>query len=278
MKKILVPTDFSESSRASLSYAAMLALKMDAELILLHVIDISNSEMLLKRARLEEEVVELARQDAGYLIDSIRAEMGQNLKISFEYRMGHPLHKVIDNFVQQNDVGLIVMGSHGASGLRKVLMGSMAMQVINNSSVPVIAVPKGAIFQLDKIIYATDMSNLAKELDFLVGFAQRFSASVHVVHVLASDEPNPDRTEIKAQIARIGYPKIYFHVLRGDEVSRVVSTFVRRGKAHMLAMFTHRLDFFGHLFSTSVTQEIAAQNHLPVLTINRERAKDFKLD
>ena len=273
MKKILVPTDFSELSRASLSYAAMLALKMDAELILLHVIDISNSEMLLKRARLEEEVVELAREDAAYLMDEIKAEVGTGLKIRYEYRMGHPLHKVIDNFVLQNDVGLIVMGLHGETGLRKVLMGRVTTSVINNSSVPVIAVPSGAIFQLEKIFYATDMSNLDKELNLLVDFARRFNASVHVVHVLGSGEPQPDKGQIKQQIMRIDYPNIYFHVLRGDEVARLVDTFVRRAKAHMLAMFTHKLDFFEQLFSSSVTQDIAAQNHLPVLTMNRERVK-----
>lgn len=273
MKKILVPTDFSELSRASLSYAAMLALKMEAELILLHVIDISNSEMLLKRARLEEEVIELAREDAAYLMDEIKAEVGDKLKIRYEHRMGHPLHKVIDNFVLQNDVGLIVMGLHGETGLRKVLMGSVTTSVINNSSVPVIAVPAGAIFQLEKIFYATDMSNLDKELILLVDFARRFNASVHVVHVLSTDEPEPDKDQIKQQISRIDYPNIYFHVLRGEEIARLVDTFVRRARAHMLAMFTHRLDFFEQLFSSSVTQDIAAQNHLPVLTINRERVK-----
>ncbi len=277
MKKILVPTDFSELARASLSYAAMLALKMDVELILLHVIDISNSEMLLKRARLEEEVVELAREDAAYLMDEIRAEVGASLRIRYEYRMGHPLYKVIDNFVLQNDVGLIVMGLQGESGLSQVLMGGVTNAVINNSSVPVIAVPAGATFQLEKIFYATDMSNLTRELSFLVKFARSFDASVHVVHVLTSGEPEPDKDQIKAQIKNIDYPSIYFHVLHGDDIAPVVATFVRRSKAHILAMFTHRLDFFEKLFSKSVTQEIAAQNHLPMLTINRERVKDFPL-
>jgi nucleotide-binding universal stress UspA family protein len=275
MKKILVPTDFSELSRASLSYAAMLALKMDVELILLHVIDISNSEMLMKRARLEEEVVQLAREDAAYLMDDIRAEVGEKLRIRYEYRMGHPLHRVVDNFVQQNNVGLIVMGLHGETGLRKVLMGRVTTSVINNSSVPVIAVPADAVFQLDKIFYATDMSNLSSELSFLIKFARLFNASVHVIHVLTRGESHPDKNQIKEQIKRLDYPNIYFHVLRGDEIARLLNTFVRRAKAHMLAMFTHRQDFFQQLFATSITQDVAAQNHLPVLTVNMERVKEF---
>lgn len=275
MKKILVPTDFSELARASLSYAAMLALKLDVELILLHVIDISNSEMLLKRARLEDEVVDMAREDASYLINEVRAEVGDQLRIRYEHRMGHPLYKVIDNYVVQNDIGMIVMGLRGETGLGQVLMGGVTNSVINNSSVPVIAVPSGATFQLEKIFYATDLSNLTSELSFLVTFARRFDASIHVVHVLTNGEPEPDKDVIQSHIRKIDYRSIYFHVLRGEEIAPVVATFVRQSKAHMLAMFTHRLDFFEQLFSKSVTHEIAAQNQLPMLTINRARVKDL---
>ncbi len=267
MKKILVPTDFSDHSVPALRYAMMVAEKMNTSIVLLHVINISNSEMMLKRARLEEEVIEYSKEDAGKLIDEARSGATGRVEVRYDYRLGHPVHKIIENYVNQNEIGLVVMGLHGESGLRKVLMGSTTTSVINETGVPVIAVPKTASLNLEKIFYATDLTNLDAELTTLVAFARFFGASIHVVHV--TNEVTVDKERIKAQIRRIDYSDIYFHVLRGEQVARLLDTFVRRAKAHLLVTFTHKLDFFEKLFSKSITQELAAHNHLPLLTFNR---------
>ncbi len=267
MKKILVPIDFSDHSVTSLRYAMMVAAKMNTSIVVLHVINISNSEMMLKRARLEEEVIAYSKEDAAKIIEEARKGSTENIDIQYDYRLGHPAHRIIGNYVNQNEIGMIVMGLHGETGLKKVLMGGTTTSVMNGTSVPVIAVPKSASLDLEKIFYATDLTNLTAELTTLVAFARFFGASIHVVHV--TGEVTVDKEMIKAQIRRIDYSDIYFHVLRGEEVARLLDTFVRRAKAHMLVTFTHRLAFFEKLFSTSVTQELAANNHLPLLTFNR---------
>ncbi len=268
MKKILVPIDFSDHSVTSLRYAMMVAAKMNAGVVVLHVIDISNSEMMLKRARLEEEVIANSKEDAAKLIEEARNGSAENVAIEFDYRLGHPAHKIIVNYVKQNDIALVVMGLHGESGLRKVLMGSTTTSVINETTVPVIGVPQAASLDLEKIFYATDLTNLNAELTRLVQFARFFGASIHVVHV--TNDPAVDKQQIKEQIRRIDYNDIYFHVLRGEQVTRILETFVRRAKAHLLVTFTHKLDFFDKLFGKSVTQELAANNQLPLLTFNRD--------
>lgn len=268
MKKILVPIDFSNHSVTSLRYAMMVAAKMNSSIVVLHVIDISNSEMMLKRARLEEEVIANSKEDAAKIIDEARAGSGENVDITYDYRLGHPAHKIIANYVKQHDVALIVMGLHGETGLRKVLMGSTTTSLIHETSVPVIAVPQAASLDLEKIFYATDLTNLNAELTRLVQFARFFGASIHVVHV--TNDPSVDKKQIREQIRRIDYSDIYFHVLHGEQVTRILETFLRRAKAHLLVTFTHKLDFFEKLFGKSITEELAANNQLPLLTFNRD--------
>jgi nucleotide-binding universal stress UspA family protein len=270
MKRILVPTDFSDLSKASVFYAAMLARELKSELVILHIIDISNSEMMLMRQRLEDQVIELSKDDAYELIGELKEKLGPDFPVRYEYRLGHPLHKMVENYAGQNGVSLIVIGTHGASGIKRRMMGSNASSLINESSVPVIAVPPDATFSVKKILYATDMENLNQELKILTGFARILNASIHVVHVVTNENaPAPDKQKIREQLSKMDYPKIYFHVLKGTEVAPIIDELGQKSKNHLLAMFTHKFDFFQKLFKRSVTHEIVSQNHIPTLTFNK---------
>jgi len=281
MKKILVLTDFSKLSQVAISYAIGIAKKMEANIILLSVINASSSSnTLMNWKKLEEEMVKGAQRDADELLAALKKEQGK-VKITYRSVLGFPLADMIDQFAVKNKVDLIVMGTKGATGLKKVTIGSNASAVIDKSSVPVVVVPgENAFKAIKKVVYATDYKNLVTEIKTVAKFAQYFNAPVHVLHVVKdSTKGEMEKTGrnmeqmVRELIAAAKYSKIHFHVVKSDNTAKAVDKFVVDNKADMLTMFTHRLDFYEKLFGKSITRQLAFHSTVPLLTFNKTNLK-----
>ncbi len=280
MKTILVPTDFSRLSKVGITYAVSLAKKIDASVILLSVINASASSNTLKNwKKLEEEMVNTAQQEADQLLSEIKSQGGK-VHVSYQSILGFPIADVIDEFAVKNKVDLIVMGSKGAKGLKKALLGSNATAVIDASHVPLIVVPGEADFkQIKKLVYATDMQNLQKEIRVVARFASLFDAHIHVLHVVQGESSKKNVEKVErgkfqisneaALVSETKYPKIHLHVVENKNIAEAVDTFVLDQKADLLVMFTHRLDFYEKLFGKSVTRQLAFHSKVPMLTFNK---------
>ncbi|WP_425398054.1 universal stress protein [Aeoliella sp.] len=138
LHSVLCPTDFSDSSDAALRYASLLASESGAKLHLLHVVDESAAYcteytgmgyMADMTQRLEHECQEL--------LDKV----SPTRPVPFERHMqlGTPARTIID-FADQHAVDLIVLGSHGRTGVSRLLMGSVAEAVARGAKCPVLTV------------------------------------------------------------------------------------------------------------------------------------------
>jgi nucleotide-binding universal stress UspA family protein len=273
MNKILVPTDFSEPSKVAVLYAARMAKKLNAEITLLSVVDVNPvSQTVMKMQRLEEVIIEGAEDDANALIGEIKEKIDGEVVICYELITGFPVHEKIEKFVLENGIDMIIMGTHGTTGLKKVLIGSNAAAVIDNSSVPVIAVPNDAKFDaIQKIVYATDLVNVNEEIKTIGLFASLFEASINVLHVRSIEAIN--NVNVEEAIADLKkqakYEKITFTIKVNNHVAEAVEEFALQEKADLLVMFTHKLDFYEKLFGRGITRELAFQGHVPLLTFNK---------
>jgi len=137
IKRILVPIDFSDDSLNALAYARDLATQLGAELLLLHVIepihfitesDVYTQQRHLSTAQLECIAVELRAQ-------------GQRFRTMV--RGGIP-SKVVSDTAKRARAGLIVMGTHGRTGLAHAVIGSIAEKVVRTASCPVLTVRRPA--------------------------------------------------------------------------------------------------------------------------------------
>jgi len=171
------------------------------------------------------------------------------------------------------------MGTHGATGVQKVLVGTNAAAMIQDSPVPVIIVPRDATFHgFKKVAYATDMENVNEELSTVCQFVKPFNGSINVLHVVPEDvksdiDPKQTKTNL---IAKMKYDKITFHIAENNNVAEALDNFMIDKKVDILVMFTHKLTFFEKLFSRSVTRKIAFHSHLPMLTFNKDNLKLVK--
>ena len=140
-KNILVPVDFSEVSARALMVALNFAGVMDAEITVMHAVSMSavslpvdgmpvyNDEMI-------EEQMEAARKQ---LDDFVQKHIGA-AKVSQTVCFGEPTSEV-NNYAEEHNVDLIVMGTHGRTGLLHLLMGSVAESVLRHARMPVLCVP-----------------------------------------------------------------------------------------------------------------------------------------
>jgi len=272
--KILIPTDFSPLSKVAVQYAAKLANKLKAELILLSVVNLDHSpgRGALNVKYLEDKLAENAVNDCTQLINEIILENKRKIDITSHVIKGFPVESVVTNYAQHNDIDLIVMGTKGATGLKKIILGSNAAAVIDKSRIPVIAVPEFARFtSLKDIVYATDIANLKDELKTVVSFAKTFNAVVHILHIVPTT--GESRSDIKETVTKLtkamNYKQITFAVSLHDDAAEGIEKYVFKHKTDMLAMFTHELTFFEKLFGKSITRQMAFLGSVPLLTFKK---------
>ena len=275
--KILLPTDFSKLSKVAVHYAAELALKINAEIVLLNVVFINTpprAQAALKTHQIIDAMKENAKQDFEHMIIEIKEAVGDKINISYKIQAGYPVENTVETFAKHNDIDLIIMGTKGASGLKKVLIGSNAAAVISYSSIPVITVPEHARFNNVKhIVYASDLLDVNKEIELLIQFARFFNSSIHLLHIVPPDSKDEiDKIRIKNDlVSKYNYPKINVHISINEDVQEAIDEYISGVKADILAMFTHKLSFFEKLFGKSVTREMAFHSWIPLLTIKKQK-------
>lgn len=271
--KILIPTDFSDLSKVAIDYAIQLALTFKAQLSILSVVYASGpGRGSLGSKDLLDVMINDAKKDGDLLLDELQLKNKILPKVECEVIAGYPVEKVVCNHANSYGADLIVMGTKGASGLKKIFLGSNAAAVIDRSILPVIAVPEFAKFNgVRDIVYATDITNLKSELDKVISFARTFNARVHILHVTSPREESAidAKTFIDDLIKATNYSHISFAVSHADDPEEGIDAYITKNKIDLLAMFTHELSFFEKIFGQSITRSTVFHSHVPLLTFKK---------
>lgn len=273
--KILVPTDFSKLASVAIRYAAELAQHTDAELILFHAVSIDgppHAMAAMKTHQILEAMEDGAKNDLIVKMHELKKMEGPPVKTSYKLVTGHPVQDMIEHYLQHHAVDLIVMGTKGASGMKKVLMGSNAAAVIGKIDIPVITVPEHARFKpVKQIVYASDLMDIGSEMESLIRVGKVFDASIHILHIVSPGTPMDGNGEILKNelIARYHYPNLSLDFRVNENVEEAIEEFIADVHADMLAMFTHQPTFFEKLFGRSVTRELAFHSRIPLLSFKK---------
>jgi nucleotide-binding universal stress UspA family protein len=270
--KVLVLTDFSPLSKVALQYAVRMSAKLPSELTILNVVrldGVPKSNMRMKQV--EQMLMKIAEEEGEKLVAELKVKTKS--PVIFMAVKGHTVTDVVKRYIAKNYVNLVVMGSQGASHLKKLSLGGTTVAAIDAITTPVMAIPKYAEFQeFGRIVYATDLKNLKAELDLIIPFASIFNTHVHVVHVVESvtKQIEEQRVEADQAIARSGYKKMDFRLIIDDDIPEAIDGFIRQSKADLLTTFTHELNFIEKLFGLSVTRQLAYQGNIPLLAFKRK--------
>ncbi|MDX1462272.1 MAG: universal stress protein [Marinirhabdus sp.] len=274
MKKILIPIDFSEHSEYALEVGATLAKKHDATLVVLHMMGLS--EAILTRDESQEMF------EAIYYMKL--AEKRFNEFLEKDYLKGITVETTVQNYkefheinsvAKEFDADLILMGSHGASGLKEVFVGSNTEKVVRTSEIPVLVV-KNRIkdFKMDKVVFACDFNmDFTRAFKKAWDFFEKLGAEFQVVFVntpekfLSNQEMQErafkfmlhsgvDNTDVYDQTA-------YYCDYR---LEHGIYRFSNEVNADMVVIPTHGRRGLAHFFSENIGEAIVNHSDLPIMT------------
>jgi nucleotide-binding universal stress UspA family protein len=188
IQKILCATDFSDCSVAAVRYGIALATELSAFLCVCHVVDVPFAGMY---GEANPDPVQLERRSMAFALDQMRELIGDaELKWEPIVMIGHTADEIA-RIAGEKRVGMVISGTHGRSGIRRFLLGSVTERLMRVVACPLLVIrgSEGRIeksgLRLEKILVGCDFysfSGLA--VQHAVNLAQEFEAELHLVHVL----------------------------------------------------------------------------------------------
>lgn len=269
MKNILVPTDFSDCAQNAARAAVSIAARLKAEIHFLHIM-----------ASPTVAHVPHAKNDLVKNSEEAHAHNGLNQVVAMATQAGvkaTPLlvfdrgSEKIENYISPLKIDLIVMGSHGARGIRELVVGSNTQRLVRHSSVQVLVV-KNRIsepIKMESIVFAsTFKEDITPALDQVVNFARLFKATVHMLFINFIDKLT-DQKSIEAIIQKLtrSYPDVPFtsNTAEANDEEWGIHQFVEMIDADLVALT--RGDKTGFLVRHSVAEDLVNHEKIPVLVI-----------
>jgi nucleotide-binding universal stress UspA family protein len=275
MKTILVPTDFSNNANNALKYANDFAKAMNNKILLLHSYLPLVGKYNMISGMVAEDIA-IQKKSSEKKLEKVSSKYVK-VPNSHLVKIGDPIDEIIDT-AQKSKSQLIIMGTHGASGLKRILFGSNTSDVISKSNIPVLAVPQRYRFKkIDTIVYATDLNNTINELKHIIPIAKQLSATIEVLNLNYSYDKNDDKKLLlEKKIKALSYKKILLieqkATIEQTMIEQIKKYLVKR-KPELLVMFPEDKAWFDKLFISSKTEELANQIKLPLLSIRKKSVK-----
>ena len=191
IKRILLPTDFSDTAAKALKQALFLTAMFNAELVVLHarVLYEDDAAQLPKElARLHDEEEEMERAILNYMKECTKGK--DHLTIKHELIRGYSAPSAILGYLNNNPFDLVVIGTHGRTGLEHFLIGSVAEKVVRYAPCPVLTISRKAEAETEfkTILVPFDFSEHARlALKNALEWAALFEAKLHLLYVIEKD-------------------------------------------------------------------------------------------
>jgi nucleotide-binding universal stress UspA family protein len=271
MKKILIPTDFSKHAEHALKVAAQIARKNNGELILLHMLELPHQGSdAMGSGKNIPEIMFFKNAAIQKLEDLMDADYLDGLKISEAVQFEMAFDGIL-NISKKNDVDLIVMGSHGASGYKEMFVGSNAEKVVRHSEVPVLIIKEEqGDFKVDNFVFASDFSDEIKApFQKVVDFANSFGAKLHLLTINTPNNFKSSSTSQKIMddfIANFKVDKYQTHIYNETNVEKGILNFANSIDADLIGMSTHGRKGLAHFFNGSISEDLVNHAHRSVVT------------
>lgn len=276
MEKILVTTDFSSNSKAGIRFAIQLSKQMKVELTFFHSYYIMkptswSDETFLSYEKKETDKIQKKLEQ---FVSSIYKSIG----VSFKNKNCVVSSSIftessISEYAYANNFNFICMSTRGAGKLKKIF-GTNTSNLINNSNVPVIAIPHTyRINKINNILYACDLRNLESELNKVVAFAKPLKSKVELLHFNSPMELISETKTIETAVKKFSKYKVKLHLENASPVNTLISNIesaIQKSKPSMLIMFTQQnRSFFQKLFLSSKSAEYSFNAKVPLLVFNK---------
>ena len=284
LKRVLYATDFSDASLAALPLVSTIAHKYGSHVFVVNVWTAASYGMVSpEAAAVLQHKDELGARDKTR--DLLKTTDLAGLSATAIVRSGLPTEE-LTSFVRAEKIDLAILGTHGRTGLKHLLMGSVAEDLFRNLPCPVLTVGPNVSkrsmgrAEIRHILFPTDLSDASRAVfPYLASLASEYKASLTLLHVLPVETAtNPDAKALaeplRKEMQNIFSPYIdprdpaEFIIDFGDIVERILAH-AETGRADLIGLGVRKAGEVTTHFRNTVAYRVVLQAHCPVLTSRR---------
>ncbi len=279
MKKILYPTDFSQTAEKAFIFALQIADHLGASIITIHAFDKPDISRMNLPDTLQEvydtidlEAFENYEDEVPVLRDLASDNGYYHVPMVHVLEEGAPVSAILRT-ANKNKADLIVMGTTGAGKMEKFFFGTVAGKVLEEAHCPVVVVPDTAEVNgiIEHIAVATNFTpEDAKMIEALRKFRDIMRCQLHVVHV-DTEEGSSSQDKLKSFCESWSNDKnLTLHCVNNKDVTAGLDTFVKEKGIDLLALLSHKKTWFEEIFEKNRAKEMSFQNSIPLLVYQSE--------
>jgi len=280
MRKILIPTDFSENAINALDYALELFKYDTCEFYIMHAYqdEIYSDKALLTRETMDE-VTRIINTTSQLNLEDVKKHIN---KVSPNPR--HAYHMIsansmlideTDKIVDEENIDIIVMGTRGKTNDRKLTFGSHTLQVLKYVQCPVLAIPENYKYSQPKhVVFPTNylIPYKRRELKLLCEMVSPYRAEIDMLYISKSKKlslrQEDNQKFIKEELHK---NTIYFKTVNDKNITNAIYTYIKENEVDMLVMVNTRHSFFENILFNSKVDKISLHINIPFLTLQNIR-------
>lgn len=276
MKKIIIPTDFSDNAYHAFAYASALFKDEPCTFYLMHTFtpSIYQTEYVLHSPG-QIGLGDFYQTDSDERLGEMKKRAEQEFKNPNHTLITHSAFNIlvdeILDMVEKEGADMVIMGTQGATGAKEIFLGTHTVQVIKKANCPVIAVPQEYTYQAPKeILFPTDyeVAYTPEHFKGLFNIAELYDSCLEILHISTGYELTPQQKENQESLRTlIGERKNRFHDLPSQEIITGINEFQKSQEVQMLAMIQNKHTFLERLFIEPVIKKIGFHVNIPFMVI-----------
>lgn len=280
MKKILFPTDFSDTANNAFLYTLHLAKLYNAEVFITHIYDkkvistlYGGQPELVATIYVDVELDEFEyfKEESKKLRMIAEENNLSDVKLNFIFKSGS-LVSTLGEIIEKEKINLVVMGTSGATNFEKKLWGSNTMNALRSLDIPILSIPKKAIFKgVKNIGFASALKDSDKPiLANLLNFYDDNDLIIKVLYIMKNDK-NAEEQLIDKKIAswesEFRNEKLIFIKKISDSVTKGIYQLIFDENIDIVVIAKRDLSFIDSLFTHSLSEDLAKKMDFPLLVV-----------
>ncbi|CAM1349333.1 universal stress protein [Tenacibaculum ascidiaceicola] len=276
MKKILIPTDFSENAWNAIVYSLQLFKDETCTFHLLNtytpiIFQYDYTTVSSSQYKLVDTMKKVSETKLKEVLKRIQNQFNNPKHHFLSSSAFNTLPLEINELCSDNTIDMIVMGTKGASGVKEVLFGSNTIHVLKNAKCPVLAIPSEFSFEAPhEILFPSDyeINFQEKHIQPILNIASTYHSRVNILNVKyennLSEEQERNRKMLEPFFEHIA---LLFHDIKNQSVTGAIENFQLKIRVNLLVMINNKRSFFENLFFKSKINQIGFHLNIPLLVI-----------
>lgn len=279
MKKILVPTDFSENASSAFLYAMELAERLNAMVTVVHIYHPSANHLNEFYIPSDDEIQKISEERLDNFVSRHYSKNMEDVIVATMVEQKLIVGFAADKLVEMSESGdydLIVMGATGSTGVLEKVFGKVSLYVAQRATCPVLLIPAGVLFRpIKKLMYASEYNSADKNVLEKIGeFSNSLNAKIHLVHVYDKKETPTSGDHLahflleKAFQLKAPWLQFQMDSIVSDTVAHGLETYASEHNIDWMILLKPQRKFWQRLLHVSKTNEIIMNPQVPLMVMH----------